>query len=147
MIDAKNVTITDSEWEVMRAIWTMGQATSRELIDAMNELEGWSDSTTKTLLHRLIKKNAVEQIGESRPFTFKAVVGEKESMSAAADDLFDHMCAMRAGSTIAQVIKTRELSKSDIEELQQSLAQKAKDAPEMVQCNCLPGKMTCEEDS
>ena len=47
-MDAKNVTITDSEWMVMRAIWTMGHATSRELIDAMNELEGWSASTTKT---------------------------------------------------------------------------------------------------
>ena len=55
-MDAKNVTITDSEWMVMRAIWTMGHATSRELIDAMNELEGWSASTTKTLLHRLIQK-------------------------------------------------------------------------------------------
>ncbi|AGQ22863.1 Transcriptional repressor CopY [Lactobacillus helveticus CIRM-BIA 101] len=33
MKDAKNVTITDSEWMVMRAIWTMGHATSRELID------------------------------------------------------------------------------------------------------------------
>ncbi|EJR8927175.1 CopY/TcrY family copper transport repressor, partial [Listeria monocytogenes] len=26
MKDAKNVTITDSEWMVMRAIWTMGHA-------------------------------------------------------------------------------------------------------------------------
>ena len=40
MKDAKNVTITDSEWMVMKVIWTMGHATSRELIDAMNELEG-----------------------------------------------------------------------------------------------------------
>ncbi|CDI41359.1 hypothetical protein IMAU10142_01926 [Lactobacillus helveticus] len=40
MKDAKNVTITDSEWMAMRAIWTMGHATIRELIDAMNELEG-----------------------------------------------------------------------------------------------------------
>ena len=39
MKDPKNATITDSEWMVMRAIWTMGHATSRELIDAMNELE------------------------------------------------------------------------------------------------------------
>lgn len=40
------------------------------------------------------------QHGGSRPFTYKPVVGEKESMAAAADDLFDHMCAMRAGSTL-----------------------------------------------
>ena len=113
MKDAKNVTITDSEWIVMRAIWTMGHATSRELIDAMNELEGWSASTTKTLLHRLIQKQAVAQHGSSRPFTYKPAVGEKESMAAAADDLFDHMCAMRAGSTIAGVIQSRELSRAD----------------------------------
>ncbi len=68
----------------------------------MNELEGWSASTTKTLLHRLIQKQAVAQHGGSRPFTYKPVVGEKESMAAAADDLFDHMCAMRAGSTICR---------------------------------------------
>ena len=141
--DAKNVTITDSEWMVMRAIWTMGHATSRELIDAMNELEGWSASTTKTLLHRLIQKQAVAQHGGSRPFTYKPVVGEKESMAAAADDLFDHMCAMRAGSTIAGVIQSRELSRADIANLQAILAEKAKTAPEEVQCNCLPGDQTC----
>ncbi len=48
----------------------------------------------------LIQKQAVAQHGGSRPFTYKPVVGEKESMAAAADDLFDHMCAMRAGSTL-----------------------------------------------
>ncbi|MBV0930213.1 CopY/TcrY family copper transport repressor [Lentilactobacillus sp. IMAU92037] len=145
MKDAKNETITDSEWEVMRAIWTMGKTTSRELIDAMNQLQGWSDSTTKTLLHRLINKGAVVQSGTSRPFVFKPIVGEKESMAAAATDLFDHMCAMRAGSTIAGVIKTRELSQADIAELQAILTEKAKTAPEQVQCNCLPGHHMCEE--
>ena len=133
MKDAKNVTITDSEWMVMKVIWTMGHATSRELIDAMNELEGWSASTTKTLLHRLIQKQAVAQHGGSRPFTYKPVVGEKESMAAAADDLFDHMCAMRAGSTIAGVIQSRELSRADIANLQAILAEKAKTAPEAAQ--------------
>ncbi len=88
MIDAKHVTITDSEWEVMRAIWTMGQTTSRELIDTMNQLEGWSDSTTKTLLHRLIKKGAVEQTGASRPFTLSQWLVKKGiKCRTAADDL------------------------------------------------------------
>lgn len=62
---------------------------------------------------------------------------------AAADDLFDHMCAMRAGSTIAGVIQSRELSRADIANLQAILAEKAKTAPEEVQCNCLPGDQTC----
>jgi len=146
MIDAKNVTISDSEWTVMRVIWTLHQVTSRQLIDMMHETQGWSNSTTKTLLARLIKKEAVKQIGEHRPFVFEPAVTEKESMATAAIDLFDRMCAMRAGETIEQVINSRELSKDDIKQLQELLAAKAATAPEMVECNCLPdGNSDCCE--
>lgn len=141
MIDAKDVTISDSEWEVMRAIWTLNKVTSRQLIDTMNQARGWSDSTTKTLLHRLIKKHAVSQLGDQRPYEYQAVVGEQDSMAAAATDLFDHMCAMRAGSTIADVIQSREFSQDDIANLQEILAEKAKTAPKTGQCNCLPAGM------
>ncbi|MBT9054043.1 hypothetical protein ACXO0A_08060 [Lactobacillus delbrueckii subsp. bulgaricus] len=78
----------------------MGHATSRELIDAMNELEGWSAQQPKRYFTGRFKNRRLWQHGGSRPFTYKLVVGEKESMAAAADDLFDHMCAMRAGSTL-----------------------------------------------
>ncbi|MDH5106777.1 CopY/TcrY family copper transport repressor [Lentilactobacillus diolivorans] len=138
MIDAKEVTISDSEWEVMRAIWTLKRVTSHELIGLMDKARGWSESTTKTLLNRLIKKNAVQKIGTGRPFSYAPAVGEQDSMTAAANDLFDHMCAMQAGTTLANVIESRDLSQDDIKNLQQILAQKAKTAPEMVECNCLP---------
>ena len=62
MKDAKNVTITDSEWMVMRAIWTMGHATSRELIDAMNELEGWSAPSTNNQLVSIIYLSPVANL-------------------------------------------------------------------------------------
>ncbi len=138
MIDAKNVSISDSEWEVMRAIWTLKSVTSRQLINIMNETQGWSDSTTKTLLTRLVKKAAVRQVGDNRPFNYEPVVAEKKSVARAAVDLFDHMCAMQAGSAIEAVINSREISKNDIQRLQSLLAEKLKTAPEMVACNCLP---------
>ena len=47
------------------------------------------------------------------------------------------------GSTIAGVIQSRELSRADIANLQAILAEKAKTAPEEVQCNCLPGDQKC----
>ena len=138
MIDAKNVSISDSEWEVMRVIWTLKTVTSRQLINVMNETQGWSDSTTKTLLTRLVKKAAVNQVGASRPFKFEPAVAEKDSVAAAAVNLFDHMCAMQAGAAIKEVINSREISKTDIKNLQSLLADKLKNAPEMVACNCLP---------
>ncbi len=141
MIDAKEVAISDSEWEVMRAIWTLKRVTSRELIKVMDESRGWSESTTKTFLHRLVTKNAVHQVDASRPYKYEPAVDERDSMSAAANNLFDHMCAMRAGDTLAKVIQSRDLSQDDIANLQAILAEKAKTAPEVVDCNCLPGGM------
>ncbi|EEI71493.1 MAG: CopY/TcrY family copper transport repressor [Lactobacillus sp.] len=141
MIDAKDVAISDSEWEVMRAIWTLKHVTSRQLIDVMSSARGWSESTTKTLLHRLITKDAVVRVGDGRPFEYEPAVDERDSMGAAAVNLFDHMCAMRAGDTLVKVIDSRDLSQSDIKKLQTILAEKAKTAPEMVDCNCLPQEM------
>ena len=141
MIDAKDVTISDSEWEVMRAVWTLKRVTSRQLIDAMASARGWSESTTKTLLHRLITKEAVVRVGTGRPFEYQPAVFEKDSMGAAAVNLFDHMCAMRAGGALLDVVRSRELSKDDIKQLQTLLAEKAETAPDKVSCNCLPKEM------
>ncbi len=40
--------ISDAEWEVMRAVWTLGAVTSRKLIDVLAEKMGWKAATTKT---------------------------------------------------------------------------------------------------
>lgn len=144
MIDAKDVTISDSEWEVMRAIWTLKRVTSRQLIEAMASAQKWSESTTKTLLHRLITKKAVTRVGSGRPFEYEPAVDERDSMGKAAVNLFDHMCAMRAGDALAAVIKSRDLSRDDIKNLQALLAEKAKTAPTQVKCNCLPEEMMAD---
>ncbi len=38
----EQIEISNAEWEVMRVIWTLGQATSRQLIEIM-ELETSND--------------------------------------------------------------------------------------------------------
>lgn len=141
MIDEQQIAITDSEWELMRAVWTLKRVSSRQLITIMEEERQWADSTTKTLLRRLIKKGAITPVGDARPYDYVPAVKEQASMDAAAVRLFDQMCAMRAGSAVAAVINSRELSQADIAQLQQILQEKAKTAPQMVACNCLPAGM------
>lgn len=138
MIDEQQVAITDSEWDLMRAVWTLKRVTSRQLIEIMETEREWAPSTTKTMLRRLIKKNAISQVGDTRPFDYVPAVREQQSMDAAAVRLFDSMCAMRTGSAVAAVIQSRELSQDDIANLQQILAEKMKTAPKTVACNCLP---------
>ena len=49
--------ISDAEWQVMRVVWTLGQANSSEIIEQLAAKCAWSPSTVKTLLRRLEKKD------------------------------------------------------------------------------------------
>ena len=52
---------------------------------------------------------------------------------------------MHVGATLSHVIDDTVLSRKDIEQLQKLLAEKKKNAPEKVECNCVPGMpMDCE---
>lgn len=51
--------ITDAEWQVMRMIWAGKDTTSSEIITHLGNAKGWSPTTIKTLLARLVKKNII----------------------------------------------------------------------------------------
>lgn len=135
--------ITPSEWELMRIVWTKGQLYSRELIDLMQAKRSWSDSTIKTLLRRLVKKGLLQTEKQDRRFLYTATISETEAMNGSAQQLFDHLCAMKKGETLLNLIQHVELTQTDIQKLQAALTEKAKTAPTEVACDCLPNNKTC----
>ena len=134
------IEISDAEWEVMRVTWTLGNVTSSQMAEIMAEKMGWKTATVKTLLGRLIKKGALRAEKNGRAFTYYPTVDEQPSMDEAVGTLFGHLCEMRVGQTLADVVQNLDLSQSDIANLQAVLAQKAKTAPATVDCNCVPGE-------
>lgn len=136
--------ITPSEWELMRIVWTKGQLYSRELIDLMQAKRSWSDSTIKTLLRRLVKKGLLQTEKQDRRFLYTATISETEAMNGSAQQLFDHLCAMKKGETLLNLIQHVELTQADIQKLQAALTEKAKTAPTEVACDCLPNNAKCD---
>lgn len=45
-----------SELELLKALWREGRLSARELHDRVGEAQGWSASTTRTVLRRLVEK-------------------------------------------------------------------------------------------
>ena len=79
--------------------------------------------------------------GENRKFKYTAAVSEINAMDVTTQQLFDHLCAMKKGETLYNLIEHITLSQSDIKNLQSLLAEKLKTAPKQVDCDCLPGGM------
>lgn len=138
-----NFDITPAEWRLMRVIWTQGETTSTALTKTMTEEVKWKSATVKTLLRRLVKKGALSTTKKGRAFVYRPLVDEQKMMDKAADDLFNDFCQHRVGQVLTHVVAEKQLSKDDIHKLQQILASKEKDAPDVVPCDCLPGKCYC----
>ncbi|KRN28424.1 atkY protein [Lactobacillus selangorensis] len=135
--------ISDAEWEVMRVVWTLGSASSRTMIQVLDEKMGWKPATVKTLLGRLVKKGFLKTAKQQRAFIYSATITEQDAMDHSSLSLFDHLCDMHKGRTLSYLVDHTTLSQADIAHLQTQLAEKAKTAPEEVACNCLPGDQRC----
>ncbi|KIS04379.1 CopY/TcrY family copper transport repressor [Paucilactobacillus wasatchensis] len=139
--------ITPSEWEVMRIIWTKGPSHSRELIDLIQRKRDWTESTIKTLLGRLVKKGLLETNKVERKFVYSTTVGELDAMNLTSQQLFDHLCAMKKGQTLVNLIVHTNLTKNDVQKLLTVLQKKEQTAPDTIACDCLPNDEDCTTDN
>jgi CopY/TcrY family copper transport repressor len=133
--------ITPSEWELMRIVWTSGEIPTRDIIALAQKKRNWSESTIKTLLTRLTKKGFLTATARSRKLFYTAAVREASAMDDAANELFDHLCSMKKGSAIINLVENQTLKKSDIYVLQELLTKKLDTAPDEIACDCLPEGM------
>lgn len=139
-LQEKESTISDSEWEIMRIIWTLEPVSSTKIIQELQAKKDWSESTIKTLLRRLVNKNLLNTTEEGRHFVYSAKVNQTQVMTEAAQELLDRMCNMHKGEVILQLLADSPISKSDLAKMKEIIAQKEKTTTDMVPCNCLPGK-------
>ena len=54
----QQLSISESEWRVMKIVWSNSPQTLPEILDRLKET-GWSKTTIQTYLARLVKKGAL----------------------------------------------------------------------------------------
>lgn len=135
-------TMSKAEWQVMRIIWTLGQATSKEVIDILERKTDWKSATIKTLIIRLQKKNFLKAEETKRPYVYKPLIDEDLAIHQSVNNLFDNLCCMRKGQAIKDLVQNSEISQSDISSIVEALNAKAKTASEEVECNCLEANLS-----
>lgn len=84
-----------------------------------------------------MKRGALSTSAAGRKFIYHPEIAEKIAMEETSTALFDHLCAMKKGGVLVNLVAETELSQTDIQQLQDLLAAKAKTAPEQVACDCL----------
>lgn len=137
-IDA--TTVTSSEWEIMRIIWTKKRIKSSDIINLINQKYDWSGSTVKTLLGRLVKKDILSTIKEGRYYIYHSCISEEDALNQVIFESFQHVCSMERGSIINNLLQKLNFSENDLKKMQLQINEKLKNAPTSIECDCLSVK-------
>lgn len=143
MIIPTKITISEAEWEIMRVVWAHQTVTSREVIDTLDNKMNWKQSTIKTLIGRLVEKEALKTEKDGRKFLYSANISENETVRSFSEDILGRFCQKDNGRVIQQLVEKSVLSQEDIEQLIIQLQDKLINAPVEVPCECAPGQCDC----
>ena len=133
--------ISSAEWEVMRVLWTKGEATSTEITKILSSKQDWSASTVKTLLGRLADKGYLTSRREGRTYLYQAILNEEEANLSAVYEVLSKICLTKHHHLLGKLIQQIPMTKEQIKDLQEILA--SKKSVGQVQCDCQPGQCHC----
>lgn len=116
--------ISPAEWEVMKVLWQHGSMAARDVYSALPNDSGWAYKTVKTLLSRLVAKQAItyDQIGNS--YLYRAVASETELTRKEVRSVFDRIARGALSPVLAQFIDEADLSEDEIRRLREMLDRK-----------------------
>lgn len=118
--------ISEAEWQVMKVIWSRPPASAQEVIDMLADSTDWSPATVKTLLNRLVKKKALTFEKEGKSYRYSARVNEEECQQIEAESFLKRVFDGSLTPMLAHFVKTRKLSRKEMEELRKMLRSEEK---------------------
>lgn len=110
--------ISDAEHAVMEALWRESPRTAADICDEVSEQRGWSLATVKTLLGRLVAKEAVAAEPDGRRFLYRPLVERADYVGGESRRLVDRLFGGRAAPLLLHLVEAEALSEADIDEIE-----------------------------
>ncbi|MEM9310836.1 MAG: BlaI/MecI/CopY family transcriptional regulator [Pseudomonadota bacterium] len=114
--------ITDAEHAIMEALWDHdGTASAQEIFDHVGASREWSLATVKTLLSRLVQKQAIATRPDGRRFLYSPLIARSDYVGGESRRLVDKLFGGRAASLVAHLAQSEALTEDDLSEIEQLL--------------------------
>ncbi len=110
--------ISEAEHAVMEALWTRSPMTASQVCEDVCQKRDWSLATVKTLLSRLVAKNAVATTPDGRRFLYSPLLARADYAGTESRRLVDRLFGGRAAPLFAQLAEAEALSDDDLAEME-----------------------------
>lgn len=119
--------ISDAEWQIMQSLWQESPQTANRLVNQLAESTNWNPRTIKTLLSRLVNKQALSFTKEGRVYHYYPLVSAKECTRAARNYFLTKVYNGALKPMLTAFIEDENLTPEEITELKRILDQKGKE--------------------
>ena len=120
-------TVTHAEWSIMEQLWESPK-TLMELVNTLTETVGWSKSTVTTMVRRMTEKGLIDFDTDGRTKLFHAAVTREEVAAQETGSLLSRAYHGSLGLMLSAMVSSKDLKKSDIDELYAILKKAEEDA-------------------
>ena len=120
-------TVTDAERAILEVLWDRGEASVREVTDALSVSKPVAYNTVLTMLGILLRKSLVDYRQEGRAFIYRATVSRDEVRTQALDNLLRQFFDDSPEVLALHLVQSHALDASDLDRLRGKIAAAAKE--------------------
>jgi BlaI family penicillinase repressor len=117
----KSDVLTEAEQRVMRVLWEKGEASVRDVTDALEKTYPVAYNTVLTILRILTDKNYVVPRQDGRAFIYKPAVSRVEARSRALRKMVTTFFEGSPSELAQHLIRTQNLSADELQALKDEL--------------------------
>lgn len=116
--EARGDRISEAEHAVMEALWERSPLTAAEVCEEVCASRDWSMPTVKTLLSRLVAKQAVATEPDGRRFLYTPLLARADYVGGESKRLVERLFGGRAAPLFAHLAEAEALSEEDLAEIE-----------------------------
>jgi BlaI family transcriptional regulator, penicillinase repressor len=114
--------ISDAEFEVIKIIWELHEATSTQIVERLSETSDWKPKTIHTLITRLVAKEAVNAKKiDGKSYMYSSNILEEDYKLDANRSFLHKIYNGSLNLMLSSFIKEQKLSRKEIDELKKLL--------------------------
>ena len=112
----KEISIADTEWKIMEVLWEENNLTIGDIREKLSST-GWSDSTIKTLVRRLVQKGAIKADDSLGQFRYFPDVSEAECKKNETRNLINRVYKGSVKMLVANLVSDSNLTDDETKRL------------------------------
>jgi predicted transcriptional regulator len=121
----KTKTLTEQELEIMKVIWQRGEATVRDVVDALSEQRQIAYTTVMTMMNILEQKGHLKKRQLDRAFIYKPAHEQQQVIGSMVRDFVDRVFNGSAAPLLLHLVDDKKLTEKELTEIREIVRRKS----------------------